>query len=488
MSSYHGLSTVSLRRRAKNGSDGKGIQTVVRWYYLSTSNTVLQDGSWGTSTPTRTTGTWIWYKDITTYSDGSTSETTAVCSTGDTGSKGDKGDTGAGGIPWGVFDDTVEYKIQNGISPIVLDGTLYYLLIKDVAAGGARPSADPVHWQLISHYLYAIYQMIIADFGKVASAVFKGHYMFSQQGVDASGNATSDYSGFTDENGTAFQPNILMNFLTGLSRSRKGEFIDCKAVNMNITGDSKFDGIVKLSSSFTGSITGANIYYLPAITSDQSIYVYGGTDQIGKVIRFFNSSALGNAYVYKIYLSSFSVTNGSTNQSYPINAIVRPQETLEITCLKTSESGTTVTGLWQITSRFAQTDFVNFADTMRNKTLGRFPLVLGIGRISGISSGVTLTGTWWDGRNITTIFPSVSRESEGTYYISTGLYSSGRLTEGYVVLATGFGTLTGVGPIKATVTAKNTEGFRIVLSDDESPNDGSCEFVIFGANWNYNLT
>lgn len=88
MSSYHGLSTVSLRRRAKNGSNGRGIANIIRWYYLSTSNTELKDGSWGMSVPTKTAGTWIWFKDITTYTDGEQWTTHPICMTGDAGDSG----------------------------------------------------------------------------------------------------------------------------------------------------------------------------------------------------------------------------------------------------------------------------------------------------------------------------------------------------------------------------------------------------------------
>lgn len=63
-----------------DGAKGTGISSTVRQYYLSTSETSLIGGSWGTSMPTPVTKTnSIWQRDVITYSDGKTDYTTAVC-------------------------------------------------------------------------------------------------------------------------------------------------------------------------------------------------------------------------------------------------------------------------------------------------------------------------------------------------------------------------------------------------------------------------
>ena len=60
------------------GKIGVGISEVDVLYYLSTSNSAVTGGSWVTSPPTWTDGTYLWSKTKVTYTDGSTSETTPV--------------------------------------------------------------------------------------------------------------------------------------------------------------------------------------------------------------------------------------------------------------------------------------------------------------------------------------------------------------------------------------------------------------------------
>ena len=85
------------------GEDGKGVTSIVEQYYQSTSATSLSGGNWSTTYPGWVNGRYIWTRSIITYTDGSTTTTTAVCVTGQkgdtgaTGAKGDKGDTGAQG-------------------------------------------------------------------------------------------------------------------------------------------------------------------------------------------------------------------------------------------------------------------------------------------------------------------------------------------------------------------------------------------------------
>ena len=76
------------------GATGKGVKTIVEQYYKSTSATSLNGGSWGTTYPGWENSKYIWTRSVITYTDNTTSTTTAVCVTG---SKGDKGATGAKG-------------------------------------------------------------------------------------------------------------------------------------------------------------------------------------------------------------------------------------------------------------------------------------------------------------------------------------------------------------------------------------------------------
>lgn len=60
-------------------------------YYSSTSSSELSGGEWSTDRPVWENGKYIWSKTITTYSDGSTSETKPICVTGFQGMTGEDG-------------------------------------------------------------------------------------------------------------------------------------------------------------------------------------------------------------------------------------------------------------------------------------------------------------------------------------------------------------------------------------------------------------
>jgi hypothetical protein len=72
----------------QKGGTGVGVSSVDVWYYQSTSATALSGGSWSTIAPTWSDGKYIWTKTITTYTNSTTDETTAVCITGQKGPKG----------------------------------------------------------------------------------------------------------------------------------------------------------------------------------------------------------------------------------------------------------------------------------------------------------------------------------------------------------------------------------------------------------------
>ena len=82
------------------GATGKGVKSIVEQYYKSTSATAMSGGSWSTTYPGWENSKYIWTRSVITYTDNTTSTTTAVCVTGskgDTGATGAKGDTGATG-------------------------------------------------------------------------------------------------------------------------------------------------------------------------------------------------------------------------------------------------------------------------------------------------------------------------------------------------------------------------------------------------------
>ena len=91
---------------AINEVSNKAIVSSVEQFYLSTSPTKLEGGSWSTSQPTWTEGKYIWRRTFVTKGDGTTEyqpSANGVCITGNTGAQGiqgpqgEKGETGAQG-------------------------------------------------------------------------------------------------------------------------------------------------------------------------------------------------------------------------------------------------------------------------------------------------------------------------------------------------------------------------------------------------------
>ena len=78
------------------GDAGNGISKTEVYYYLSTSSTAQSGGSWSTTVPEWVDGRYYWQKIKTTYTNGSTSESTPVCITGAKGATGATGSTGTG--------------------------------------------------------------------------------------------------------------------------------------------------------------------------------------------------------------------------------------------------------------------------------------------------------------------------------------------------------------------------------------------------------
>lgn len=97
--------------KGSTGNDGVGVTKVDVQYYLSTSSTSLSGGSWSTTAPAWVDGKYMWSKTVTTYTNGTTTESAAVCITGA------KGQTGSDGNPAkaaSVIASTLAFKSADG--------------------------------------------------------------------------------------------------------------------------------------------------------------------------------------------------------------------------------------------------------------------------------------------------------------------------------------------------------------------------------------
>ena len=79
------------------GAAGKGVKSTAVTYQASTSGVVTPTGTWSTTIPTVSAGSYLWTRTIITYTDNSTSTSYSVGKMGNTGAQGPKGDTGAQG-------------------------------------------------------------------------------------------------------------------------------------------------------------------------------------------------------------------------------------------------------------------------------------------------------------------------------------------------------------------------------------------------------
>ncbi len=140
------------------------------------------------------------------------------------GADGKPGAAGPSYYMAGSYSATVVYTRDQYKSPVVeLDG-LYYGKIKDGSHSGIDPKTDVAnnggYWAVFEDFKYIFTEAAFIKFGKLASAVFNGNYMFSQYGVTSAGAATDAYQSFDPSladptANAAFMPNILLDFYNG---------------------------------------------------------------------------------------------------------------------------------------------------------------------------------------------------------------------------------------------------------------------------------
>lgn len=141
--------------------------------------------------------------------------------------------------PAGQYTPGVTYAVADYGFPYVWmpsenasSGRVYYMLLfgsfrgttdNTPATNQKGNSAGTGQWLQIPYSAVQMVEMLIADGGKVGSAVFWEEFMFSQFGTDANGTPTMDYGAPVQAGGT-FTPNFLIDFLKGDIYARTGYF------------------------------------------------------------------------------------------------------------------------------------------------------------------------------------------------------------------------------------------------------------------------
>lgn len=155
---------------------------------------------------------------------------------GTNGTNGLNGENGSKGqiiYPEGIYNVNTVYQGTADKTPYVYDSNdaSYYVLNivgtwQGTLHSNESPSTDTSNSWVKLDAFEALYTKIgIIANGLIGSAVFNGNYMFSQQGIDSSGQVSTQYQNFNPETptGGVFTPNILFNFRTGAGHMAAGK-------------------------------------------------------------------------------------------------------------------------------------------------------------------------------------------------------------------------------------------------------------------------
>lgn len=320
----------------KDGVDGlPGIGIEVRYCLgttttyegTSTPGTTRQPTGWDLAVPTPTEETpYIWFiqarVNYTSNTDkvgtieGSWSTPTKL--SGTNGLNGENGSKGQIIYPEGIYNVNTVYQGTADKTPYVYDSNdaNYYVLNivgtwQGTLHSNESPSTDTSNSWIKLDAFEAIYAKvgIIAN-GLIGSAIFNGDYIFSQQGIDSSGQASTQYQNFNPETptGGAFTPNILFNFRTGAGHMAAGNIsfetdgnIYTKNISVNGNMSSSDEDVLDLSYSSTAQTV--------TLTGLKNITIYMNESSITKSkvqllnidVSVFNNMSSESKYTIDIF-------------------------------------------------------------------------------------------------------------------------------------------------------------------------------------------
>lgn len=244
-----------------------------------TAPTPLGRSNWADA-PMATTDVYpyLWMM-VQKYSDTTTKDgqPTYMRLTGEQGQPGQTGGVGPMMYYAGEWKEGVTYTRTTSVVPLVSHGsdTYFYYPAKEGPLTNSEPSSSNTAWKQQQKIPLLLAELLMTNFGKIASAIFCGNYMFSQYGTldgevidENSSIKDTAYTNFDDRDdedvqGSSFIPNLVLNFLTGYARMVKLEAIDMKAIG------GTFDR-VKVSGTVT-----ANLFYGKTKTMDNKAgYTY----------------------------------------------------------------------------------------------------------------------------------------------------------------------------------------------------------------------
>lgn len=288
--------------------------------------------------------------------------------------------------PQGIYTAGVTYSNDGARTPYVYyDGNYYYLSSEGSWTGteSSTPANNSAWWTLLEGFEALYAKVGIIANGLIGSAVFNGKYMFSQQGVDQNGTASTHYERFLvayDTGATlvnpydekaSFKPNFCLNFETG-------------ELKVNSRGENINDMVASISSSVSGlnldvsqivdnklAQAGINI----TIQDGVSKVIFTG-DFIGSLTgevsaKGFNVLDKDNSEVLKFttYDSSMgtAVSGETPEEGTPIMIINYKGATYMVNMVKLTNSGAGITS----TQVEAKIEDLYTASSIGNSTYGR---------------------------------------------------------------------------------------------------------------------
>lgn len=273
------VTTQIIGTHGSTGSSGRGITSIVNYYYASDSKDNYPSVSSGTTDNN-------WWSEVqmlaniqnvpnevdkylfrytkTIFTNNTVSNTVPIIVAQYTLSE--KGDNGKIIYPAGKYSPNITYTSDDEKAPYVLDGEDYYVLkAKSFTgySGGPTPSTDSTNWTKFEKFEAIYAKLALVDNGTFGSAVFNNKYMFSKQGIDSDGNTSNEgnYFAFNNVNpyaeSNSFRPNFCVDFETGdvwlnagkthFKYDGSGSFAN-EALTWDSSGNVNLTGILEVSN------------------------------------------------------------------------------------------------------------------------------------------------------------------------------------------------------------------------------------------------
>ena len=249
-----------------------------------TAPTPLGRSSWADA-PMATTDVYpyLWMM-VQKYSDTTTKDgqPTYMRLTGEQGQPGQTGGVGPMMYYAGEWQSGVSYVRTAQVVPLVSHGDdqFFYFPAKEGTLLNNEPSSSNTDWKQQQKVPLLLAQLLMVDFGKIASAVFCGDYMMSQRGrhFDTSKNAyvyDDDYKSFDpttyeQSDDRDWRPLVSIDFKEGLLR----------VINMIAIGgqfqDVDVEGILRASLFYsnTKDLTNIKDYTIDPVNEPANCFLY----------------------------------------------------------------------------------------------------------------------------------------------------------------------------------------------------------------------